>query len=434
MKKLFAILLAMMMVLSMASFAMADEPIEITIWHSWGSGANNEAMEELVRRFNEAYEGKIHATAEVNGSGYAALLSKFNQYYGSNENPTVSIIDACMSLNETASYGSMECLSDWAANDPDYDMGEFMPAMLVFSTDVNGKVWSFPYARSTQMMYGNMEALAEVGYDHIPATWEEMWDVCEKWVALKGTPAYGHPIAGGYFTYYITVWGGGEYFSKDGEGACRDLNDGWRKALTAWREAIDKGWYFVPSQTTGNHWDEFLAGKMPFCFHSSGNLGNAITKSEGVFTLGVAPLAGKTMEDGSIYHRVYTGGANLMLSANKSEEEKKAGWELIKFMTSKESNIWHSLKTGYVLSHVGVEDDPDVQAAWAEQPFKKVAFDQLQWLNETHVSAHMSDVDNELVKNLEAFASSDMSVDEMLDNLTAIMEENLPNGIVDSYE
>ena len=140
------------------------------------------------------------------------------------------------------------------------------------------------------------------------------------------------------------------------------------------------------------------------------------------------------MEDGSVYHRVYTGGANLMLSANKSEEEKKAGWELIKFMTSKESNIWHSLKTGYVLSHVGVEEDPAVQAAWAEQPFKKVAFEQLQWLKETHVSAHMSDVDNELVKNLEAFASSDMSVDEMLDNLTAIMEENLPNGIVATYE
>ena len=48
MKKLFAAILALAMVLSMASFAMADEPIEITIWHSWGSGANNEAMEELV--------------------------------------------------------------------------------------------------------------------------------------------------------------------------------------------------------------------------------------------------------------------------------------------------------------------------------------------------------------------------------------------------
>ncbi len=60
MKKLFAILLAMMMVLSMASFAMADEPIEITIWHSWGSGANNEAMEELVSRFNKACQQRYY--------------------------------------------------------------------------------------------------------------------------------------------------------------------------------------------------------------------------------------------------------------------------------------------------------------------------------------------------------------------------------------
>ena len=41
----------------------------------------------------------------------------------------------------------------------------------------------------------------------LPQTWEEMWEICEKWVDEKGTPAYGHPIAGGYLTYYITVWG-----------------------------------------------------------------------------------------------------------------------------------------------------------------------------------------------------------------------------------
>ena len=434
MKKLLAVILALVMILSVAGIAAAEEPIEITLWHSWGSGANNEAMEELISRFNAAYEGKIHATAEVNGSNYAALLSKFNQYYGSNENPTVSIIDACMSLNEAQTYGSMENLSEWAANDADYDIGQFIPAMLVFSTDVDGNVWSFPYARSTQMMYGNMEALAEIGYDHMPESWEEMFEICEKWVAAKGTPAYGHPIAGGYFTYYITVWGGGEYFSKDGEGACMYLNDGWEKALSVWRDAIDKGWFEVPSQTTGGYWDDFLAGNIPFCFASSGNLGTAMTKSEGVFTLGVGYLPGKTQEDGSIYRRIYTGGANLMLSANKTEEEKKAGWELIKFMTSTESNIWHSLKTGYVLSHVGVENDPDVQAAWEATPQKKIGFEQLQWLNETHVSAHMSDVDNELVASLEAFASDNISVEDEMEELKAIMEANLPNGIVDTYE
>ena len=434
MKKLLAIVLSIGMLLSLASFALADGPVEITLWHTWGSGTNAEAMEHLVSQFNEQYEGRIHVTAEVNGNGYAELLSKFNQYYRSNENPTVSIIDACMSLNE-ANMGTMVNLSEYAAaHDPEYDIAQFMPAMLVFSTDSDGSVWSFPYGRSTQIMYCNMDLLAEIGYDHMPDSWEEMLDICEKWHNEKGTPAYGHPIAGGYFTYYITVWGGGEYFSKDGLGACVYLNDGWRKALTIWRENIDKGWYAVPSLTVGGYWESFMAGELPFCFNSSGSLNSALQNTAGVFNLGVGMLPGKTQEDGTIYRRVYTGGSNLMLAANKSEEEIAAGWELIKFMTSTEANIYHSLKTGYILSHVGVENAPEVQAAWAETPEKRVAFDQMQYLNETHVSPYMSDIDNELVASLEAFASDNIPVEDELNDLVAIMESVLPNGIVDTYE
>lgn len=434
MKKLLSMILAVAMLLTMGStVAMAEgEPIEIDFWHAWGSGANYEALTKLVDDFNAEYEGKIHVNEQFIGT-YAEILSKYNVSFRSGENAAVSLIDACMSLNEK-DMGTMVNLTEYIAqNDPDYDIGQFIPAMLVFSTDTDGNVWSLPYGRSTQIMYCNMDLLGEIGYG-MPQTWEEMWEICEKWVDEKGTPAYGHPIAGGYLTYYITVWGGGEYLSKDGEGACMYLNDGWEKALTAWREAIDKGWYEVPSLTTGGYWEDFMAGKLPFCFNSSGSLDDAITKSEGVFTLGVDMLPGKLQEDGSIYRRVYTGGSNLMLASNKTEEEIAAGWEFIKYMTSTEANVYHSLKTGYVLSHVGVEEVPEVQEAWEANPFSRVAFDQMQYLNETHVSAYLSEIDNEVVSSLEAFASDDISVADEMENLKAIMESVLPNGIVDSYE
>ena len=51
-----------------------------------------------------------------------------------------------------------------AQNDPDYDIGQFIPAMLVFSTDTDGNVWSLHYGRSTQIMYCNMDLLGEIGY------------------------------------------------------------------------------------------------------------------------------------------------------------------------------------------------------------------------------------------------------------------------------
>lgn len=430
MKKLLAVVLSLVMLMSLTS-ALA-EPIEIDFWHSHGSGANYEANCYLVDQFNAAYEGKIHVNEQFIGN-YAETLSKFNTSYRSNDNPVVSYIDACMSLNE-ASMGTMIDLVSYAKeNDPDYDLNQFVQAMLVFSTDPEGHIWSFPYGRSTQIMYCNLDLLAEIGCD-MPQSWEDMIDICEKWVAAKGTPAYGHPIAGGYFTYYITVWGGGEYFSKDGLGACMNLNDGWRKALTIWREAIDKGWYEVPSLTTGGFWEDFLAGNMPFCFHSSGNLNNALKNSDGVFNLGVGFLPGKIQEDGSLYRRCYTGGCNLMLAANKSPEETAAGWEFIKFMTSTEANVYHSLKTGYVLSHVGVEETDEVKAAWEAQPKARIAYDQMEYLNETHVSPYMSEVDNELVADLEAFASDNISVDDILATLKDLMESVLPNGIVEDYE
>ena len=433
MKKLFAMILAIALCLTMGVAAFAEEsPIEITFWHSWGNGANGEAVDQLVSDFNTAYEGKIHVTAQYIG-GYADTLSKYNVSFKSGENPAVSIIDACMTLNEV-DYGTMVNLSEYIAqNDPEYDINQFVPAMLVFSTDMNGDVWSMPFARSTQVLYGNLDLLEELGYG-MPQTWEEMWEICEKWTEKTGKPAYGHPISTGYFTYYVTVWGGGEYFSKDGLGACMNLNDGWEKALTVWRDAIDKGWYEVPSLTTGGFWEDFMAGNLPFCFYSSGSLGGAIEKSEGVFNLGVDMLPGKLQDDGSIYRRVYTGGANLMLASNKSEEETAAGWEFIKFMTSTDANIYHSLKTGYVLSHVGVENDPQVQAAWEATPEARIGYDQLQYLNETHVSAYMSEVDGELVSSLEAFASDNISVADEMENLKAIMESVLPNGVVDTYE
>lgn len=433
MKKLFAVILAAAMMLSLASLASAEGPIELEFWHAWGTGANNDTLVALVDKFNAEHEGQIHVNQTYIGN-YAEVLSKVNTSYQSGENPAVSIIDACMSLNE-AGMGTMVDITKYIAeNDPEYDIGEIIPAFLVFSTDPNGSVWSLPYARSTQIMYCNMDALAEIGYDTMPQSWEDMWDICEKWVAAKGTPAYGHPIAGGYFTYYITVWGGGEYFSKDGLGACMYLNDGWNKALSVWREAIDKGWYEVPSLTTGGYWEDFMAGKLPFCFNSSGNLNNALENTEGVFKLGVGMLPGKTQEDGSIYRRVYTGGANLMLAGNKSAEETAAAWEFVKFMTSTETNIFHSLRTGYILSHMGVEESADVQAAWNETPEKRVGYDQMAYLNETHVSPYMSEIDNELVSSLQAFASDNISVEDEMENLKEIMESVLPNGIVDTYE
>ena len=433
MKKLVSLILAVLMMLSCVSFANAEDVIELDFWHSWGSGANYEALVKLVNDFNAANEGKIKVTETYVGN-YAEVLSKFNVGYSANENPAVSIIDACMTMTH-AQNGFMENLTEYAkANDPEFDFGTYLPGMLVFSTDNNGDVWSLPYARSTQIMYCNMDLIRNVmGADATPPkTWEELYAIAEAYKAKYDKPTYSHDIGGGYFAYYITSMADGEYFNKAGTGACMNINDGWRVALTQWRNSIDKGWYMVPSLSTSGQWAEFKLGNLPISFASTGSLTGALADCQ--FDLEVCFLPGYKHEDGSIEYRLFTGGANILMASNKTDEEKAAAWEFIKFMTSAETNVYHSFATGYVLNHNGLADLPEVQEKWAAEPALKVAYDQLAYVNETYVSTYTAEIDLEVVDALKAFAMDNLTVEEGYAELENIMTSIFPDGVVETYE
>ena len=291
MKKLVSLVLALLMMLSCVSFASAEGVIELDFWHSWGSGANYEALVKLVNDFNAANEGKIHVTETYVGN-YAEVLSKVTVGYSANENPEINVIDACMTMTH-AQNGVMENLSEYArANDPEYDMSTFLPGMLVFSTDGNGDVWSMPYARSTQIMYCNMDLIRDVmGADATaPKTWEELYAIAEAYKAKYDKPTYSHDIGGGYFAYYVTSMADGEYYNKAGTGACMNINDGWMTALNQWRKSIDNGWYMVPSLSTSGQWAEFKLGNLPISFASTGSLTGALKDCQ--FDLEVCFLPG----------------------------------------------------------------------------------------------------------------------------------------------
>ncbi|HHU03206.1 MAG TPA: extracellular solute-binding protein [Christensenellaceae bacterium] len=423
-----SLFLAMLLMLSIVHVASA-EVVEIDFWHSWGSGKNYEAVTTLVNEFNTKWEGKYHVTETFSGN-YAEVLSKGVVAYSANENPTVSVVDACMSLN-AKEYGIMTNLSEKAAADKNYDINQFMPGMLMFSTDAEGNVWSLPFARSTQIMYVNNDLIKSVmGEAKIPATWDDIFEICKVWKETHDAPGYSHPVGGGYYAWYVTTLGG-EYMNAAGDAGCMYLNDGWEKALTMWRTAIDNGWYQVPSLSTAGYYEDFMAEKLPIMFTSTGSLTNILTNAE--FDVGVGYLPGGLQEDGSILRSVSTGGANLMLYNNKSEAETEAGWEFIKHMTSTEANVYHNATTGYILSHIGADKLPQVQELWTKTPEFKVAYDQLQFVHESYVSKYTSEIDLEVVDTLNAFAMDNMTVEEGLEALKYTFENIMPNGITDTY-
>ena len=92
MKKLVSLALALIMALSLCSFASAEEPTLVRFWHNRSSGANLEACEKAVDEFNKTIgkEKNIFVEATYIG-GYPELYSKCQLASQTDEVPTVAV-------------------------------------------------------------------------------------------------------------------------------------------------------------------------------------------------------------------------------------------------------------------------------------------------------------------------------------------------------
>lgn len=93
MKKRISLVLALMILLSLCSFARAEqEPLHIEFWHTRGSGANYEVLKNSVDTFN-ATIGKEKGifVEEIFQGGYADIVPKLEMASQSGGMPAVGV-------------------------------------------------------------------------------------------------------------------------------------------------------------------------------------------------------------------------------------------------------------------------------------------------------------------------------------------------------
>lgn len=158
------------------------------------SGKKNE--EELVEKFNAAYEGKYYVDVEwivETEDEYRQNLKRMNV---TDELPAV-ITD----LRMLPSFYQMmiederiEDLSPYIATDQEWqDMIE--PVVMEGCSEADGKVYLAPLstaAFSCSGVFWNEELFAQAGIREFPGTWEEFWDCCERLEACGITPLALH--------------------------------------------------------------------------------------------------------------------------------------------------------------------------------------------------------------------------------------------------
>ena len=408
MKKRISLVLALMILLSLCSFARAEkEPLHIEFWHTRGSGANYEVLKNSVDTFN-ATIGKEKGifVEEIFQGGYADIVPKLEMASQSGGMPAVGVtsgVRASILLDD----GLLADMAPYAAK-TGFDFSVFFESLLDVPGNENGQIRSLPYVRSTPVFYYNktmadakglkapetvaeLEAFAKALNTYDPATGDGCWgfELLNDTTYLQGSFLWqlGQPLVG-----------------EGGTAPC--LEGSLLKLFTDWTRWIDEGWC-RPFDSTGaqNTASEmFCQGKLACFVASCGSLSNIykFSKEAGI-ELGVSYYPTYDIDN----RAVSIGGGNIILMAGNSEEVTSAGWEFIQFLMSDDMVAAEAIGSGYLPTTKTVENNEAMAKFWEENPLFKVAYDQLAWghceetpkfLDRTEFKTNVSNVTSQLIQ------------------------------------
>ena len=335
MKKRLALLMALVMVFSLCCFgapaAFADD-VTLTLWSiATESDSSHQAFVDGIAAFEAEHPGvKIeHVTTENE-----AYKTKIKAAMSSGEGlPDIFFTWGMGFLGEFVNAGRVYCV------DNEYEAyKDELPEAMTVNVRYDNKMYGVPYTMSLVTLYANMDLLAQVGYEDIPATYEDMIACCK---ALKAAGIIPFGVSG------KELWCLSEYveplvIKSVGGQALRDMyngeaswnNDGVVKAIEAFQGMVENEYFDPSAAALGN--DEvknnFIAGK--YAFYQNGSWNNKDIGEQAQFNVkaGTFPVL-----DDSIPLYSMIGGPNNTLAVTESSKNKdlavEAAFFLAKFMS-----------------------------------------------------------------------------------------------------
>lgn len=315
MKKIVALTLVLCMVLGLTAIvkpAAAEEEVTLKLWCiATESDANRPAYLQAIADYEDAHRGiKIEMEAFENES-YKTKIKAAMMGGDAEDLPDIFFSWSGGFLGEFVNAGRVVCLDEYFKAYADK-----LPESMLSTTTYEGKHYGVPTTFNIVAMYANMDLLAEVGYDHVPQTYEDLIACCDALLA-KGIIPFG---CAGKETWCVTEYLepiiiktiGYEALDKIFAGEATWNDPDIAKAVTTFQEMINKG-YFDPAGAALSN-DEtkanFLAGKTAFYQNGSWNTGevaNASFKS----AVGLFPVM--NAERSSYYQTI--GGPSDVLAA-----------------------------------------------------------------------------------------------------------------------
>ena len=368
MKKILAVMLALVMVLSMAActsdetaetavvepqeWILGSEPVTITFWNC-ASDTDAELMEKYVENFNANNEYQITVKSIYQGQYSDATTAMKTIISAENyaELPDVMQLDA---TGKVAYFDSGKAFTaDDAAIAYGIDTTPYVEGALG-NWQFSGKQLGMPFATSTTITYYNMDLLKAAGLDA----------VCYQ--DIPNTPSLANWL-GQMGSYVVNNSNGADATATELD--CIE-NGALAAFLTEWKAMYDAG----ALVNEGSNKDAFIAGNVAIMTNSSSNINSNLEKVNGAFEMGVGPFL-RVNEDAAAGATV--SGSCLVMFDSGEELRKQASAEFVKYLTGAEVQADYAANTGYIPANKEAMESEAYQALLAEQPLYGVGFEQL---------------------------------------------------------
>ena len=407
MKKLIAMLLALVMVLSLAACGgsepapaateapaapaapaapeapaeapkseLGTKPVEIVFWHC-ASDDVGPLMDKYIADFNANNEYQITVKPIYQGQYSDATTALRNIIAAKNYNelPDVMQLDA---TGKVTYYNSGKAFTVDAAKAafPETTAEDNYLTGAMGNWQFAGAQLGLPFATSTTITYANMDLLKQAGWDKAPDTFADviklqadmkaagMTQVAYK--ALPNTPTLANWI--GQLGSYVVDQSNG----ADGTATELEMVDSGalETFLTEWKAMYDAG---MPVHEAGSS-DDFIAGNVVLYTSSSSSISKTIAKINGAFEMGVGPYL-RVNADAS-YGATVSGSCMVMFDSEDALK-KEAAWVFTQYLASADIQADFGAATGYTPAHKDALESDVYKKLLADQPAFTVAFDQL---------------------------------------------------------
>src|SRR6202158_5224223 len=138
----------------------AGKLVEVTFWHGFAAGANQDATNALVQKFNDAHTGKIKVTPVFAGS-YDDTFAKNNTSITAGNTPQLVQI---YNLGTRFMIDSKKVTPVQNFIDQDKYNTDLEPIVANYFT-INKKLYSMPWNTSMPILYYNKDAFTAAGLD-----------------------------------------------------------------------------------------------------------------------------------------------------------------------------------------------------------------------------------------------------------------------------